>query len=300
MQFTDGPGAAPAAEPAATPPLPSYPCLTEPLRDLAAWTRYFREAEIPVLASTANALESLREREDDVDASMLAAVIQADPLMTLKVLAYVAGKRRPGMTTETETVTSSLVMMGISPFFRHFGPQPTLEDRLHDHPEALQGLRELLRRGERAARFALGFAVHRNDPDAGVIHQAAMLHDFAEMLMWCHAPALEEQIRQAQQADATLRTADVQRRVLGIDLNDLRHALMTHWHLPELLIRITDDRNPNHPSARAVVLAVRLARHTMQSWDNAALPDDIEDIARLLNAVPRVAMAFVRKIDQPA
>lgn len=300
MQFSDSSGATQGAEPAAAPTLPSYPCLTEPLRDLAAWTRYFKEAEIPVLASTAAALEALREREDDVDASMLAAVIQADPLMTLKVLAYVAGRRRPGMTTETETVTSSLVMMGISPFFHNFGPQPTIEDRLHDHPEALQGLRELLRRGERAARFALGFAVHRNDPDAGVVHQAAMLHDFAEMLMWCHAPALEARIRRAQQADATLRTVDAQNQILGIDLNDLRHALMKLWHLPELLIRITDDRNPNHPSARAVVLAVRLARHTMLGWDNAALPDDIEDVARLLNAVPRVAMAYVRKIDQPA
>ena len=48
---------------------------------------------------------------------------------------------------------------------------------------------------------------------------------------------------------------------------------------------------------RIVVLAVRLARHTMHGWDNPALPDDIEDIAKLLNSVPRVTMSFVRKID---
>ena len=46
-----------------------------------------------------------------------------------------------------------------------------------------------------------------------------------------------------------------------------------------------------------VVLAVRLARHTQLGWENAALPDDIEDIAKLLNASPRVALAYVRKID---
>jgi HD-like signal output (HDOD) protein len=273
------------------------PYLSAALRDLASWTRYFRDAEIPVLAATSQALEALRAIEDDVDASMLSAVIESDPLMTLKLMAHVATRRRPGAATETETVTSSLVMMGISPFFRNFGPQPTLEDRLQDQPLALQGLRELLHRAERAGHFALGFAVHRGDTDAGVIHQAAFLHDFAEMLLWSHAPKLALKIHEAQQADLTLRTASVQRSVLGIELDDLRQALMKLWHLPELLVRISDARHPDHPSVRNVVLAVRLARHTMLGWDNAALPDDIEDIAKLLNASPRVALAFVRKID---
>jgi hypothetical protein len=31
------------------------------------------------------------------------------------------------------------------------------------------------------------------------------------------------------------------------------------------------------------MLAIRLARHTMQGWDNAAVPDDVRDIASLLN-----------------
>ncbi len=271
--------------------------LTEPLRDLSAWTRYFCGAEIPVLAATSQALEDLRAIEDDVDASMLSAAIEADPLMTLKLMAHVASKRRPGVSTETETLTSSLVMMGISPFFRTFGLQPTLEDRLQDEPLALEGLRELLTRAERAGNFALGFAVHRGDTDAGVLHQAAFLHDFAEMLLWCHAPSLALKIRDAQQVDATLRTASIQRSILGIELDDLRQALMKLWRLPELLVRISDGRHPNHPNVLNVVLAVRLARHSQLGWENAALPDDIEDIAKLLNASPRVALAYVRKID---
>ena len=32
-----------------------------------------------------------------------------------------------------------------------------------------------------------------------------------------------------------------------------------------------------------VTLAVRLARHTANGWDNAAIPDDVRDIASLLN-----------------
>ncbi len=272
--------------------------LAAPLADLEAWTRYFRDAEIPVLKKTAQALELLRADEDNVDASQLGGTIEVDPLMSLKLLAHVAGKRRAGTFTETESVTTSLVMTGISPFFRDFGPQPTVEDRLHDQPLALEGLRALLRRADRAAQFAMGFAIHRADEDVGVIRLAAFLHDFAEMLMWCHAPTLQQRIMEAQRADPSLRTATVQRSVLNIETDDLRQTLMKLWHLPELLVRISDDRHADQPIVRNVVLAVRLARHTMQGWDNPAVPDDIEDIAKLLNAAPRVALAYVHKIDQ--
>lgn len=277
--------------------VPPPPGLTQPLQNLAEWTRHFQDAEIPVLAATSTALEALRLIEDDVDAAMLAQVIQRDPLMTVKLMAHVATKRRSSDVTETETVTSSLVMMGISPFFRNFGLQPTVEDRLADQPQAMEILRDLLFRAERAGHFALGFAVHRGDPDAAVIQQAAVLHDFAEMLLCCHAPALEIKIRQAQQLDPTLRTASIQRTVLGIELDDLRQALMKLWRLPELLIRISDGKHPDHPNVRNVTLAVRLARHTMHGWDNAAMPDDIDDLANLLNASPRVTLAYLHKID---
>ena len=40
---------------------------------------------------------------------------------------------------------------------------------------------------------------------------------------------------------------------------------------------------PRQPSVRNVALAVRLARHTARGWDNAAIPDDVADIAALLN-----------------
>ena len=276
------------------------PYLTAPLRDLEAWTRYFREAPIPVLAKTSEALEALRADEDNVDANSLASVIECDPLMSLKLLAHVASKRRASNATETESITTSLVMTGISPFFRNFGLQPTVEDHLHDQPQALVGLHALLRRADRAAQFATGFAVHRGDTDVGVIRLAAYLHDFAEMLMWCHAPTLQLRIAQAQQADATLRSATVQRVVLNIELDDLRQALMKLWRLPELLVRICDDRHADLAIVRNVLLAVRLARHTAQGWDNPGVPDDIDEIAKLLNAAPRVALAYVQRLEGAA
>lgn len=271
--------------------------LTRPLRDLDAWTEHFRRAEVPVLAQTAEAVEAMRENEDAVDANGIGEMVSADPLMTLKVLAYAATHRPARVITDTETVTATLVMMGITPFFRAFGPQPTIEQHLADFPEALDGLREVLHRAHRGATFALAFAVHRMDPDAPLIHEAALLHDFAEMLLWCHAPALALQIRHAQQADATLRSASIQKQVLGIELHDLQQALMKAWRLPEMLRRISDDRHAEQVKVRNVLLAVRLARHTAQGWDNAALPDDVADIAAMLNLSQGSALQFVRSVE---
>jgi HD-like signal output (HDOD) protein len=273
-----------------------HAALTQPLRDQTAWTANFRAAEIPVLAQTADALEALRANEDDVDANGIGEMISSDPLMTLKVLAHVATNRSERVVTDVETVTSALVMMGISPFFRAFGAQPTVEERLAGAPEALQGLKDTLQRAHRGANFALGFAVHRLDHDAAVLHAAALLHDYAEMLLWCHAPALALRIRDAQRADPTLRSSVAQRTMLNIELADLQQALMKAWRLPELLIRISDDRHADSASVRSVSLALRLARHTAQGWDNAAIPDDVNDIADLLNLSQAAAMQFVREI----
>jgi HD-like signal output (HDOD) protein len=287
--------ATPPEEPEA--PRARIPYLNEPQRDLGAWVRYFSKTEIPVLASTSAAIEALRADEDNVDAKMLGSVIESDPFMTIKVMADVAARRKPGDKTDTETVTAALVMTGVSPFFRNFGLQPTVQDQLFDQPLAMEGLTALIKRTQRAAHFAMAFAVHRGDTDAGVIYQAAILHEFAEMLMWCHAPTFQLEIIAMQKANPTLRTAALQRFVYNVDLQDLGHALMTLWHLPELLIRICDGKHPDHPSVRNVVLASRLARHIAGGWDNPAVPDDIADISELLNGPPRVVISFLHKVD---
>lgn len=260
----------------ASAPAPRLP------NSLAGWVRYFQLAEIPVLAVTAAALEELRSIEDDVDARMINDVVAADPLATLKLLAHISQDHRSRRITDVETVSQALVLMGITPFFQVFGEQPTVEQHLGGQADALEGLMAVIRRAHRAAKFALGFAVHRMDHDAPVIHEAALLHDFAEMLLWLHAPMLALEIRARQQTDPTLRSATVQRDLMGTTLSEIQHALMVSWHLPELLVHITDDRHEESSQVRNVLLAIRLARHTALGWDNAAVPDDIRDIAQLL------------------
>ena len=266
-------------------------------RDAGAWVSLWRHAEIPILQETAQQIEELRSHEDDVDARLLANVVSADPLMCLKLLAHVSTHRSSTRVTDTETATAALVMMGIGPFFRRFGPQPSVQDQLRDNPEALAGLLRVLARARRAACFALGFAVHRMDHDAEVIHEAALLHDFAEMLLWCHAPTLALQIAERQAADSTLRSAAAQREILNAELVDVQQGLMRAWRLPELLVRISDDHHANSAQVRNVLLAIRVSRHTTDGWNNPAVPDDVSDIAALLNLRAEPTLKLLRELD---
>jgi HD-like signal output (HDOD) protein len=272
------------------------PCRPHPpLSSLPAWVAHLRAAPVPVLARTAQAVAALAADEDAVDAHGLAQAVGDDPLMTLKLLAHVGSSSR--RETDVETVTAALVLMGIGPFFRAFAELTTVEDALADVPEALAGLRAVLRRSHRAARFALGFAAHRLDPDAAVLHEAALLHDFAELLLWCHAPDLALEVARRQQADPTLRSSAAQRDVLGVELAALQQALMKAWRLPELLIRLENEHNAENTQVLCVRLAVRVARHSAAGWDNAALPDDLAAVGALLQLGATPTLRLLHEID---
>jgi len=68
--------------------------------------------------------------------------------------------------------------------------------------------------------------------------------------------------------------------------------------LPELLVQINDERHAETAQVRNVLLAVRLARHTARGWDNAALPDDVRDIAALLTLGEVPTLQLLRDIDR--
>jgi HD-like signal output (HDOD) protein len=253
-------------------------------RHAAGAAALFDAAALPVLSDTAAAIEKARLNEDVVDAHLLAQIVSADPLMTLKLLSHVGLLRRGRDSGEPETVTAALVMLGISPFFRQFAAQSTVEARLAGSPAGLAGFLASLQRCHRAANFAAGFAAQRLDRDVAVIHCAALLHDFGELLLWLSAPDAAADIARRKRADPQLRTAQAEQDVLGFTLPELQHALMLRWQLPQLLSRIADDSLHNDSAqVRNVLLAVQLARHTSRRWDDPALHDDIHEIAALLN-----------------
>ena len=280
--------------------MPFTPFITTPPADLRGWVALFDDRLLPVLEQTALTLEALRLVEDDVDAHLLAESLGDDPLITVKLLAHVArlNRQRGRECGEQETITEALVMLGIGPFFRAFGPQPVAEAPLAAVPGAIDGFERVLRRSRRAANFAIGFAVHRMDHDAPVLHEAALLHDFAELLLWQRAPALALALHVHQQAEPNARSASLQRELLNVELAELQHALMLAFNLPALLVQTNDDHAPAADGqTRTVQLAIRVARHSAGGWDNPALPDDIEAVAQLLQLGIEPTERLLRDID---
>ena len=76
---------------------------------VGAWAACFETSALPVLRSSADAIEDWREHEDAVDAHLLSETLSNDPLLTIKVLAHVAELRRGREGSGPETLTEALV-----------------------------------------------------------------------------------------------------------------------------------------------------------------------------------------------
>lgn len=258
--------------------------LRTPFSDHDSWVVYFRQADIPVLRHTVAELDKLRDKAESVNARTLSSIILSDPLMTLRVMAYIERNRRRSQTTDITTIERALLMIGVTPFFRDFSNMPLVEEHLQEHPKALLGVLKVIKRARHAAHYARDWGLMRKDLDVDEITVAALLHDTAELLMWCFAPTLALQVRELQSADKTLRSFAAQNQVYGITLHDLQIDLARAWHLPSLLIEMMNHKDEEESAReRNVRLAVDLARHSANGWDDAALPDDYKAISELLH-----------------
>lgn len=251
-------------------------------RDIGAWVKYMSTAQIPVLKSTARQIAALLLEEDKISARGITTVVLNDPMMVFKVLSYSQRHKGRSQLHDLVQVEQAIIMMGTAAFFRDIPPVPLVEDTLKANLPALAQLLKLIRRAHRAAKFAVEWAAHFNDLHSEEVLIAALLHDLAEMLMWCYAPDKMNEIHAMQQADKTLRSKAVQQEVLGFKLHDLQKEIVEAFQLPPLLSKLMQDEASHEQRVKNVTLAVNLARHSANGWDDAALPDDYRDIAELL------------------
>ncbi len=274
--------------------LASNAMIETPLPDTDAWIAFFAQADLPVLRNSVQELERLRENAETANGRLLAGVILHDPLLTLRVMAYIEAHRRARQTTDITTIDRAIMMIGIEPFFRDFKNLPMVEDQLQAYPTAQLGLFRAITRARRASHWARDWAILRRDVDVDEITLATLLHDVAELLMWLFAPKLALQVRDAQRAQPHQRSATLQEEIYGVPLYRLKLALTEAWRLPDLLAQLLDDRRAENPRVRNVKLAVDLARHTANGWNDPALPDDLRGIRDLLHIDQE---ALVRRLD---
>ena len=270
--------------------------LNQPPSDLESWVGFFSNAELPVLRQTARRLAEARQNIDKVGGRDIANIVMQDPLMAIRVLAYIQTVSGKHLRSDITNIGNAVMMIGIEPFFNKMDASLSIEAMLKNEPQALLGVLQVIRRAQRASHYAHDWAFERHDMNIDEVALAALLHDLPEILLWCFSPKLAIEIRDRQHADKSLRSATAQEQVLGIRLSDLQLALCTVWHLPELLNTLLDDANAQSPRVQNVTLAVNLARHSAGGWKDAALPDDFAAIEKLLH-IDRVAL--LNRLDIP-
>lgn len=262
-------------------------------KELDRWVAVLSRADLPVLKQTARDLAALRDDDDRLTASSIADIIARDPMMTVKLLRYLQQHKHRAQTAEVVQIEQALLMLGVEPFYKNVPAQPLAEEMLKSHIVALPPMLRVVHRSHRASQYAMEWAARLRDLHYEEVRIAALLHDIAEILMWCFAPEQMLNIREMQQKDKALRSRDVQQQVLGFPLIELQRELATQWGLPELLLILMNDSSANMPRVRNVVLAVNLARHSANGWDDAALPDDYKDIGELLRIPAAEVMVMV-------
>lgn len=261
--------------------------LDHALPDIDAWTLLFSNNGLPILRVTKRRLDEMRADLDRVDVRELAHLILQDPIMTVRVLAFIQPMRGRSLQRDITTIASAVMMAGIEPFFNQFNELFTIEEQVKEAgPQALLGVLQIIRRAQRAADYAQEWAVWRQDINMEEVRVAALLHDLAEMLVWCTAPKLGLRIQEQLKAHPGMRSADAQKQILGFTFLEIQRELCRVWHLPPLLQTLIDDDNATLARVRNATLAVRLARHSSHGWDDPALPDDYKDIGQLLNISP--------------
>ncbi|MBK7898809.1 MAG: HDOD domain-containing protein [Azonexus sp.] len=274
--------------------------LDHPLQDLEAWLLLFSGNSLPVLRQTKRQIQAMRADLDGVDGRKLARVILQDPIMTVRVLAYIQPITGKALHRDITTIAGAVLMAGIEPFFNRFQDMPTIEGMLADEdPQALLAVLQTIRRAQRAADYADSWAHWRHDKNPEEVRIAALLHDLAEILVGCFAPRLLLRMRSRLVALPGLRSAVAQSDVLGFTFLEIQMALCGVWHLPELLKELIDDDNAGQLRVKNVTLAVRLARHSAKGWNDPALPDDLQEIADLVH-LSREALAQRLGIAQDA
>ena len=189
-----------------------------PFPGATAWVEHFAEIELPVLRHTVQQLNDLRATAETINTRKLAAIIEHDPLMTLRVFRTMQQRRSKSQSADITTIERSLVMMGTQGFYDSLQDLPIIEQQLKGYPKAMLGLLKVIARSRHAAAWARDWALLRQNASFEEVTMAALLHDFVEILMWCFAPSLASQASRlaARAACTLLKRTRVPKRMPGL------------------------------------------------------------------------------------
>ena len=155
------------------------------MNSVSEWINYLSKHPIPVLKQTARELLLLKEDENKLSVRTITPIVLNDPLMVFRVISYAKKHQGRHQLQDLIQVEQAILMMGTNAFYQNLHPSPLIEDQLKTNIPAMMHLLKLIKRAHRATYFATDWAAFHKDLHSDEVHIATLLHDLAEMLMWC-------------------------------------------------------------------------------------------------------------------
>ncbi|QLI81613.1 HDOD domain-containing protein [Chitinibacter fontanus] len=270
--------------------------LSKPFTDLQQWINYFAEQATPILAHTHVEMRGFHARIDEIGLHEITGLIRHDPLLTLNILRYQEEHRHTRQTTDVTTIDRVLLMIGVVGFFRLFGSLPCLETQSDAQKIMIYGAHRTCARSYLASLIAEMFSNYRRDIEPKEVITAALLHDTAEILLWLASPRQMMMIQETLRSNPSMRSQDVQIKILGCKINHIQQGLVEKWHLPRTLLHLIDDHYADEPRVKIVHLAASIARHLEKGWDNPYFWQDVHECALLFNIEPYLVYQQIRDV----
>jgi HD-like signal output (HDOD) protein len=257
---------------------------------LAAWVNRLDQTCLPALHENIERMRQLAANED-VDITSLAALIESDPGLTLRLMRYINNLRHKHLRSEITTVRNALMMLGLS----HVQQIPEGIATVEELDEAAGvRLRRHFSQALHAAYQARDWARVTKDLVSDELYLAALLHNLGETLLDLHAPQemarMRELIRKKQ-----MEANEAEYVVFGFTIVQLTAELTRLWHLPALLLDSLHGENAQHRRTLNVMLAAQIARAAERGWYTPRCNKLIEQTADLLFSDPASVASLLHR-----
>jgi len=254
------------------------------------WAAYLEHMELPVKASSKQALIELEaSRGDLLSANELADLMLDDPLFTLRLLKD-ANQRLPRrMARDITTPLGVILALGSTRFSEQLEQAPEVS-------EANLGFVECEGRAALASRVALVFGSFHHDLDPGELGLAALLSNAGEIELWAFAPELPIAALAELKSGRAKRSEEAQLKACGFAFKDLTLLMCEHWQLPPLILQLI--RGDENMRAKLARLATNTARHLSNGAADPGLPHDIIEASRLTGAQVTSLVSGLPSLDE--
>ncbi|NWG87579.1 MAG: HDOD domain-containing protein [Hydrogenophilaceae bacterium] len=254
------------------------------------WIELLGPTDLPVFRQTERRLALLAKEIDGVKTGDIAAVVLADPLMTLRIIHDANSRKSRHFDTEITTVDHALMMIGVNIFFKNYQGLKTVEDALSNQPRALQTAYMRLQRCLHAAWQARDFAVLHVDIRAEEVQVAALLGEISELLLCVLTPDTALKLQGLRRKRAA---AEAELEAIGGSFQKLQQTVLEAWHVPEMTRDLLDATIPARSRHTMLRAALAISRNAEEGWWADPLNEVYATLSELLGQPPERIAAIV-------